>query len=87
MNDDDLITFVTGFREGLLEDRRSGGMCFAVCSPLSTLLRLHGVENEIVESRIAHWFLRLPDGRVLDPTADQFGMEEVYLGEPCEVHQ
>jgi hypothetical protein len=58
-------------------------MCFAVCAPLQPLLYLAGVESELVEvsfAEVNHCFLRLSDGRILDPTADQFGLEPVYLG-------
>lgn len=62
-------------------------MCFAVCAPLAGLLRLHGIEARVVEGFPSdgdfynHVWLELPDGRVLDPTADQFAdMPPVYLG-------
>lgn len=97
MTDSELIAFVTQFRKGLLGGRRSTMMCAVVCAPLSTLLALHGVENEIMESEFEidgqsynHVWLRLPDGRALDATADQFGflhMPRVYLGPPvAEIH-
>lgn len=62
-------------------------MCFAVCGPLQPLLSLAGVETELVEAWFKreygeqnHYWLKLPDGRILDPTADQFGLPAVYLG-------
>jgi len=70
-----------------------------VSSPLATLLQsIYGVECELVESNHAaldtacyeHIWIKLADGRVLDPTFDQFCSEEpvpVYLGLPTEFHQ
>lgn len=58
-------------------------MCFAVCAPLQGLLSASGIETELEGinfPEVNHYFLRLPDGRILDPTADQFGLEPVYLG-------
>lgn len=103
MTDEELVSFVSEFREGILNGVTSTYMCAMVCMPLVTLLRLHGVEAEIVESDlgfICHVWLRLPDGRALDPTADQFQshpcaalgyldlpvLPPVYLGPPLSVH-
>lgn len=67
-------------------------MCMVVAAPLQGLLSaLYGVETELVEvefETINHVYLRLPDGRILDPTADQFpGMPDVYLGPWPEVYE
>lgn len=95
MTDAELIEFATEFREGLLDGHPSNWMCFAVCAPLLSLLRLHGVDAELVEGDLGvcnHVWLRLPDGRVLDPTADQFNAHQieqlppVYLGPPSLIH-
>ena len=61
-----------------------------------SLLRLHGIEAETVESDLGecnHVWLQLEDGRALDPTADQFNalfpdlaMPPVYLGPPMKCH-
>lgn len=63
-------------------------MCLAVCLPLEGLLRAAGVEAMAEKADFpghpevaSHMWLRLPDGRILDPTADQFGLPPVYLGE------
>jgi hypothetical protein len=58
-------------------------MCFAVSAALQGYLSSCGVETELVEADFGHtnhFWLRLPDGRILDPTADQFGLSPVYLG-------
>lgn len=83
MTDRQLKRYAASFRTGILAGRSSRMMCFAVCAPLQALLKLCGVETELVEAHFAelnHVWLRLPDGRILDPTADQFGLESVYLG-------
>ena len=95
MTDEELVTFSASFREGILDGGQSEMMCFAVAAPLSTLLHLHGVENNLMKSDLGernHFWLRLSDGRALDPTADQFNdsrfppMPPVYLGPPTALH-
>src|SRR5690242_17104231 len=96
MTDAQLVRFVSEFRRGILRRRKSRGRCGMVCYPLSTYLSLHGVEAELVITDLMedmttaaanHAWLLLPDGRVLDPTIDQFNTAErrfpkVYLGDP-----
>ena len=64
---------------------RSGVAEAALMAPLSTLLEVHGVPNTLVEVWLKrpprnHVWLRLSDGRALDPSADQFnaGLPPVY---------
>lgn len=83
MTDRQLKRFAREFRCGILNGQSPDRMCFAVCAPLQTLLDIAGIETEMVEahfSEINHVWLRLKDGRILDPTADQFGLEAIYLG-------
>jgi hypothetical protein len=100
MNDKQLVKFAAEFREGILDGRSPDSMCFMVCAPLVTLLNMHGVKCTMVngdvdfgEDEINHYWLALPDGRVLDPTADQFNGTEhrrlpsVYLGPPTAIHK
>src|SRR5687768_15473336 len=95
MTDKQLIRFVTAFRGGILGKQPSRAMCAAVCYPLVGLLSFHGVRAEVIEvdlstsdlDALSHVWLRLPDGRALDPTADQFGGPPVYLGPPTAYHQ
>jgi hypothetical protein len=70
-------------------------MCAAVSWPLAALLRCSGVPCETVESDLGdcnHVWIRLEDGRALDPTADQFNFPAfkqyppVYLGPLTELH-
>lgn len=96
MNDRDLIQFATEFREGILGGRPSAWTCAMVCWPLVPLLNMQGVKCEAVESDLSHLnhiWIRLADGRALDPTADQFNdlfpgyaLPPVYLGEPLDIH-
>lgn len=96
MTDKQLVEFATEFREGILDGRSSAWMCAAVCWPLATLLEMHGVKTETVTTDLGemeHVWLRLADGRALDPTADQFNeygfqppMPPVYLGPPTKYH-
>lgn len=84
MTDRHLRKLVREFRDGILDGRPAEMMCFAVCAPLQAYLAICGIETRLVYASLAevnHVWLRLPDGRVLDPTADQFGLEAVYLGE------
>lgn len=94
--DREIIKFVGHFRAGIIEDRPSRGHCFMVCAPLVTLLNMHGVNCRLVHGeaqrdghRTEHYWLALADGRVLDPTADQFDLAypPVYLGAPLPIHR
>ena len=96
MDDNELIEFATEFRAGILGDRQSDWMCAAISWPLSTLLGMSGVKCETVESDLGecnHVWIKLADGRALDPTADQFNKwfphknyPPVYLGHRMELH-
>lgn len=88
-----LKRYAAEFRDGILSGQPSAFMCIAVCKPLASLLHLQGIETKIVTGTVSHencfcyhtWLLLL-DGRILDPTADQFDrpngrrMPRVYLG-------
>lgn len=93
MTDRELIAFTREFRDGILDGGLPTMMCFAVCVPLVTLLNMSGVSAEMVETDLGwvnHFWLRLGDGRSLDPTADQFNYLDgakfppVYLGQPTK---
>lgn len=87
----ELRKIVSGFRAGILGVRSSVAMCCAVCLPLQGYLAIAGYETEFIDGEVCfddgtvcgHVWLRLPDGRILDPTADQFeelGLPPVYIG-------
>lgn len=87
MTDNELIEFATEFRDGILDGDPSTAMCFAVSAPLQSLLKMFGVETELIEFEVDtpkgltnHFCLQLSDGRILDATADQFGHPAAYLG-------
>jgi hypothetical protein len=99
VTDAELIEFASEFRDGILDGTPSDMMCAAVSWPLAALLRGGGVSCESVETKdvetdygsVNHVWIRLADGRVLDPTADQFSTAArpyppVYLGQPTELH-
>lgn len=94
MNDKQILSFTKSFRSGILSGKPPHKMCYAICAPLSTLLRMSGIENELIEGEIkisknetwGHYWLKLKDGRILDPTASQFNngttrlLPPIYLG-------
>jgi hypothetical protein len=90
VSDKRIVKIARDFREGILDGGSPHLMCFAVSAPLAGLLRFYGVPADVVKSDlgwIEHYWIRLSDGRALDPTADQFNGElgtwpPVYLGEP-----
>lgn len=96
MKRDPLRRIVTEFRKGILGRRSSVSMCFAVCAPLQGYLSMLGYETQMIEGAMKyrdvgvnceHYWLLLHDGRIIDPTADQFNapggsaMPKVYIGE------
>lgn len=89
MSDAELKRVARGFRRGMLEGGSSAFMCRAVCLPLAGLFSAMGVNLDLIECEVDcgdhemyHTCLRLNDGRILDPTADQFPfrMPRIYLG-------
>ena len=99
LTDAELIEIATDFRMALIGSRASEGCCYMIAAPLAGLLKsAYGVQCDLVESDhtdmdttcYEHVWVRLADGRVLDPTFDQFCTEDrvpVYLGAPTEFHQ
>lgn len=94
MTDKNIIRVVKSFRHGILGRKESDFMCLAVSSPLQSFLKYeHGLNTRLVSGYLKiqtkpgrfmepeHSWLELEDGRIIDPTHDQFGYEEkVYLG-------
>lgn len=103
MTDKELLKLVAAFRRGLLGRRSGRMMCAVVVWPLEGFLIFHGIECKAMETmeikfdghigEFNHVWLQLSDGRVLDPTADQFNdlgfgpMPKVYLGKPLKIHR
>jgi hypothetical protein len=89
-SDKGLLSLATGFRKGILGGESSAFMCRAICLPLQGLLSIEGIETKLIQGWVDcgdhdmdHVWLELEDGRVLDPTADQFqlSLPPVYLGQ------
>lgn len=89
MRASELRKIAMDFRRGVLNGRPSNDMCYAVAAPLAGMLSaVYGVAcslegawmEETPIGTTNHYFIRLTDGRILDPTADQFGLAPVYLG-------
>lgn len=93
MTDEELIECASDFRDGILAGDRSDMKCAMVCWPLAGLLQSLGVKcdtftTDAIKTKygsVNHVWIGLQDGRVLDPTADQFNdlglaMPKVYLG-------
>ena len=76
MSDEELREIAQDFRDGMLGERSSLMMCAAVSWPLASLLNgLYEIACEAVEfdaGECNHVYIRLDDGRALDPTLDQF---------------
>ena len=94
--DSKLKRLVSEFRRGILGDHPPDMMCFAVCAPLQSYLAIMGIETRLIEmdfGRVNHVWLQLNDGRIIDPTADQFmslggtKMPKVYIGELPDWYQ
>lgn len=81
MSDADLLELVTEFRDGMLDGQSSENWCFMVCAPLQGYLNAIGVPCDLIEGNgrlknTNHFWLELEDGRIIDPTADQFTKED-----------
>jgi hypothetical protein len=91
LSDADLLDIAMDFRAAIVGAGSSARRCGMVCWPLEGYLRFLGqlVETqETVVGDTTHVWLLLPDGRVLDPTADQFDttLPPVYLGPKLVMH-
>lgn len=93
--DKQLKTFSSEFRDELLDRMSSKGKCAMVSWALQGYLSFAlGLKSKVYESQVGKWnhlWLMLPDGRVLDCTADQFNKKKmkypkVYLGTPLDIH-
>ena len=85
----ELFEIAKGFRSGMLESKPSSAMCFAICAPLEGYLSFCGYDCRLVKGDVGDWehfWIALSDGRIIDPTADQFSnpegikMPQIYIG-------
>lgn len=95
LSDKELIRICSQFRTGVLGARgKPKDKCYMVTAPLQSYLKFLKVEGALVEGFVTigecitnHFWILLPDNRIIDPTADQFNgykdrnMPKVYLGE------
>lgn len=91
---DELYKICSEFRQGLLGGKSSKWMRFAVSAPLQAILCMYGYNSQLIygeietpDCTIDHVWLELPDGQIIDATADQFNeelnkeMPDIYIGE------
>lgn len=86
--DRELLRIASAARERITLGGPSSGYCAVVCVPLATYLTRRGLIAEDVHGAVGEWqhsWISLGDGRILDPTADQFNrqgarMPPIYLG-------
>lgn len=82
VTDAEIIEYATEFRREIVgNDSRL--KCAMVSWPLDGMLGSMGVEcrcETLDFPEVNHVVIRLADGRILDATADQFGLAPVYLG-------
>lgn len=88
----EIFAFTSSFRTAFLRGTSSDRMCAALSSPLNAALNMLGIASTLYSSDlaegVAHIFIMLPDGQVLDPTADQLpGFDPVYLGRACGIYR
>ena len=88
-SDSDLLRIATAVRDHITLGGKSGGYCAVVCVPLAVFLTRYGRPAVDVHGAVGEWqhtWIELEDGRIIDPTADQFNrvgaqrMPPVYLG-------
>lgn len=83
MDDKELIKAVKGFVKGILCGAPTTDKCFMVCAPLQAYLSACGIESTLTEGELNgifhHFWITLADGRIIDPTANQFGLLNIYV--------
>ena len=93
LTDTDILTIALEFREAMASPIDGvTARCAMICWPLAGYLDFLGLAVETKDTTVGHWnhvWLLLPDGRVLDPTADQFDatLPPVYLGAKLAMHR
>lgn len=86
MSDKDIIDIAKKFTKGILDGIKTVDMCYMVCSPLASYLSFAGIDCMLTEGvinhcekELHHFWITLSDGRVIDPTADQFGLLNIWV--------
>ena len=83
MIDKEIIRIAKEFTKGILDGGSTADMCFIVCAPLVSYLSVCGIDGELTEGELNgvyhHFWVTLPDGKIIDPTADQFGLLNIWV--------
>jgi hypothetical protein len=82
LSDVEIRQYARSFTKGLLGDRETDMMCFMVSAPMVGYLNAIGIKCDCVEGETAgqhHCWVQFPDGRIIDATAKQFGLKNVWL--------
>lgn len=86
METNKIIQIAKSFTKGILGGKPTTDMCYMVCSPLVAFLSGSGIECTLTEGDIIHceqelhhFWITLADGRIIDPTADQFGLLNIWV--------
>ena len=81
--DAEIVRIAKGFTKGILNGKSTVDMCYMVCSPLVSYLCFCGIECTLTEGELQdsyhHFWITLSDGRIIDPTADQFGLLNIWV--------
>ncbi len=97
LTDRDLKVTCREFRKGMIARMSSKGKCamisWALQGFLSTVYKLN---TKVYQGDVGNWnhlWLVMPDGRVIDCTADQFNKKgkrakypQIYIGKPLDIH-
>lgn len=98
MEDKALKSLCREFRKGMIDRMSSKGKCamisWALQGFLSFAFKLNTTVYEGDVGRWNHLWLVMPDGRVIDCTADQFNKKgkrakypQIYIGKPLDIHK
>lgn len=84
--DTEIIKIAKGFTKGILNGKNTVDMCYMVCSPLVSYLSACGIECALTEgeinhceNKLHHFWITLSNGKIIDPTADQFGLLNIWV--------
>ena len=94
LKDKELLKICSQFRYGVIGRGKANRKCYMITAPLCSYLKFLKIECTMIEGFVTigenitnHFWILLPDGRIIDPTADQFNeikgleMPKVYLGQ------
>ena len=99
--DKELLSITSWYRKEYLNGNIPNGLCHAVSYPLTQYFNFIGISASLSSGSVmyrgkdnpslySHWWVTLPDGRIIDATASQFknidgtDMPDIYLGDKPE---